>query len=229
MKKYLVVALAVLALISFTSNANALVTAFVQGVQKYQAPQNQVYFISNTLDFSDLQTKGPSSVGKIAGVTAMTTPETVQLLYIPAGTVVREVGMRIYSAWGTAGLTCYGVNIGDGSAVSGWMANLDWGPSASGTSSSVSSVSGYVAGDGTDGDQTYQPTAGMSPFTRNGRYAKDGGKYYSAADTIDATLPRVAGWGGIDARAGLTDFKIQVWAICIKPSTQLMYTRPPAF
>jgi hypothetical protein len=53
-----------------------------------------------------------------------------------------------------------------------------------------------------------------------------GGKWYSTADTIDAVIPEAATWGGAVAAAGLTDFQVQVWAICVKPSSQEAYTHP---
>lgn len=182
---------------------------FVTGNPVYGGKANEVYIISNTLDFSDLRTAGPSGTGILAGVTR---GDTVQLLDIPAGVIVTSVGLNIYSAWTTSGLTCAAVTIGDGSDVDGWFRAVDFGPTASGVS--VSS-----------GASIYSSIYQYSP----GKYALgEGGKYYSAADTIDAVIPNVATWGGPVAAAGLTDFVLRAWATCVKPSTNEAYTKPPA-
>lgn len=200
-------------LFAFSATAMAEThTRFVTGNPTTKAPDNTVFIISNTLDFSDLRTTGPSGTGALSGVTRS---DVVQLLDIPAGTYVLGVGASIYSAWTTSGLTCSGVLIGDGSGTSGWIATMDWGPTASGTST-TSGVTGMGAG-----------SAGEYIVRHPGMGDGGGGKYYSAADTIDAVIPAGGdGWGGKAVASALTDFQLQIWAVCIKPSTQEAYTKP---
>lgn len=178
-------------------------TEFTTGNPLYSPKKNEVAIISNTVDFSDLDTTGAGTAGAISGVTRS---DTVALLDIPAGTVVLQVGVYIASAWGTSGLTCYGATIGDGDDTAGWISAVDFGPTASGTSIS-------------SGGTTYIIASGGGQYAAGGKYG-NAGKYYSSADTIDATLPA---WAH-RATAGLTDFILRPWAMVIKPSTQEAYT-----
>lgn len=186
---------------------------FVTGFVSPEPPQNVPYIISNTLNFADLKT------GVLSGVSR---DDTVQLLPIPAGTIVKSVGINIYSAWSTVGTTCYGVTIGDGAGVTGWMPSVDFGPSATGVSGSYASeVSGFA----TDAEPVTTGEHNME-YLNLGDYARVGGKYYSTADTIDAVIPAIQAVGGIDSSdAAVTDFVLRIWAECVKPSTQYRYKR----
>jgi len=213
MKKHWYVSIVVvcLALVFGLSTADAAThSRFVTGVPVPEPTQGAPYVISNTLYFNDLQTRGPSGTGYLAGVSSA---DTVRLLPIPAGTIVRGVGVYIKSAWGTAGVTCGGVTIGDGDVTNGWLRAVDFGPTASGVSTSSGTSAWSMLG-----------TAGTSVIV-SGAYASTGGKMYTTEDTIDAVLPAVQGWGGIAAIAGLTDFQLTIWADCVKPSTQYKYKR----
>lgn len=180
---------------------------FVTGFTTPEPPQNTTFIIANTLNFADLKVKGNAGT-ELSGVSKS---DTVQLLSIPAGTIVKDVGINIYSAWSTAGLTCYGVTLGDGTTTDGWLLSVDFGPSASGVSRTGGVSSWTIAGN-----------AGTSIISAP-KYAYAGGKYYSAADTIDATIPAVDSTNNSYARC--TDFVLRVWAECIKPSTQYRYKR----
>lgn len=217
-KRFVSIAAVVGMVFAFSATALAEThTRFVTGNPEPKIHDNSVFIISNTLDFSDLRTTNLTGSALQAGVTR---GDTVQLLDIPAGVVVLGVGMNIYSAWTTSGLTCSGAYIGDGSGVSGWLQSIDLGPTASGTSTTfLSGVSGLYGGNvaiSTTGNHTLQY------IVNPGSYATAGGKYYSAADTIDLVLPN---WAHRTS-SGLTDFVMQVWATCVKPSTQEAYTKP---
>lgn len=178
-------------------------TSFTSGFAQPSAPEWSTFVISNYCDFSKLYT------GTNSGVTG---GDTVQLLAIPAGTFVKHVGIRIASAWSTGGATCYGVTIGDGSDTNGWLKDIDFGPTASGTSvsSGVSSVSANAA------------------WPEAGDYMIPGGKYYSTADTIDAIIPIVQRTTGVaGAVSAASDLKLQVWAECYKPNTRMNYNQNP--
>lgn len=188
--------LATITLVVCGSAMAATHSKFVTGNPIYDPKDNEVFVISNTVDFGDLSTAGPVATGVLSGVTPS---DVVQLLDIPAGTIVKNVGIYIYSAWGTSGVTCPAVTIGDGTDPNGWITAVDFGPSASGVSNS------------------------------NGAYVLvttdfDLAKYYSTADTIDATIPAVANTWRPQSLSGLTDFVLQIWAECVKPSTQEAYT-----
>jgi hypothetical protein len=179
-------------------------SSFTTGFATPTVPEHQTFVISNYCDFSKLYTNTYSGV---------TGGDTVQLLVIPAGTMVNRVGIRIASAWSTSGATCNGVTIGDGSDANGWIQSIDFGPSASGVS-----VSGVTAAiDSTSA--SYMPAQGAYAWV---------GKYYSSADTIDATIPVIARTAGLaGAIAGCTDMKIQVWAECYKPNSTYRYNQNP--
>lgn len=170
-------------------------TEFVTGNPIYQPVNDHaVYIISNTLDFADLTTVNASG-----GTSGVTNGDVVQLLDIPAGTIVKNIGARIYSAWSTSGATMAGVTIGDGTDPNGWITAFDFGAEATGVSNS------------------------------NGAYVLvttdfDTGKYYSAADTIDAVIPSINRQPGFPgAVGGATDFQLQIWAECVTPSVQNAY------
>jgi len=180
-KTFKLVALAIVTVLLGGTVWAATITDFVTGNPVYAPDRdNAVFVISNKLDFGDIDDYANSGV---------TSSDVVQLLDIPAGMVVKNVGLRINTAWGAAGNTCYGVTIGDGTDPNGWITAVDFGP----TSSGVSRANGAYHLVTTDGDI---------------------GKYYSATDTIDAVIPEVAeattgsGWSA----TGLTDFVVEVWA-----------------
>lgn len=119
----------------------------------------------------------------------VSTADVVQLLDIPAGMVVTAVGLRINTATSTSSVT--GVaTLGDGADPNGWITAFDVGATASGVSSTYE--------DGISG--VYQTT--------------DGGKYYSATDTIDMVMPTLSTFDFIaqDPRSILTDFVVEAWA-----------------
>ena len=186
--------LAVLCLVfCFGSTAMAVHThsKFIQGVAEVEpGSDNEVFVISNQLAFSGLT---PFSTGGV------TTADVVNLLRIPAGTYVLDVGMRTVTAPSMASTTGF-ATIGDSSDVDGWISIYDIGGSSSGVSTSNDS--------------------GVS-----GAYKNQGGKYYSAAGNISMTIPTLSTWDWLanDPQSICTGFVIQPWAICIKPSTQQRY------
>ena len=198
-----------------TAMAQTTHTRFITGAPQFEPKDNSVFVIANTLDFTDLRATAPYGTAALAGVSRS---DVVQLLSVPAGTIVKSVGVNIYSAWSTSGITAAGVTIGDGSDVDGWITAVDFGPSASGVSSSaLNEVSGFAVGTNT--------TAGahtMAYVVNPGAYAFAGGKYYSAADTIDAVIPATSH----QTYARCTDFVVRVWAECVKPSVKKAYTKP---
>lgn len=168
-------------------------TEFVTGNPVYRpANDHSVYIISNTVDFADLST---------AGLSGVTTGDVVQLLDIPAGTIVKNVGVYIYSAISAeSGTTATGATVGDGADPNGWITTVDLARVAAAVSGVSNSNGAYVLG--------------TTDF--------DIGKYYATADTIDMTITLVS----LQARyivSGLTDLQVQVWAECITPSTQNAY------
>ena len=132
----------------------------------------------------------------------VTTADVVQVLNVPAGMIVNAVGLRVNTATATSSVT--GVaTVGDGSDPDGWITAWTIGASASGVSSTYE--------DGIAG--VYQTT--------------DGGKYYSAADTIDVTIPTLATWDWIAAASNpvsfCTDYVVEIWAEGIMAPTQTEY------
>ena len=179
--------------------------------------ENTPFIIGNYVDFADLNTPGNRTAGIVSGVTP---GDTIQLLEIPAGTYVMDVGVRIASAWSTptiaaATSSCSNVAIGDGSSTSGWF-SMDWGPSASGVT--IASMTSGVT-------FSFPATVEYSPnYLTKGAYAMTGGKYYSAADTIDAVIPAANSRFFQQAAAGgVTDLQLQVWAICVQRNTNKAY------
>ena len=94
-----------------------------------------------------------------AGATALAASDVLEVLPIPAGTLVTNVGMVVTTA---AGVTST-IAIGDGSAAAGYLAATS--ANATGTSGGVPVLSSGA----------FAPTL-------------SGGKVYAAADTIDITI-----------------------------------------
>jgi hypothetical protein len=184
---------------------------FTTGNPEYKNHANEVFVISNRCDFGDLRTTGPAGV-ILSGVTK---GDTVQLLDIPAGTYVMAVGFEIITATTDSGITVANVLIGDNADNDGWLSSgvsVTWGATASGVSIS-SGGSTYVT-----------PTGGtaQSFYVAGGAYGHTG-KYYSSGATIAAVIPS---YGSQKATSALSDFVVQPFAICIKPSSQKAYTKP---
>lgn len=93
-----------------------------------------------------------------AGATALAANDVMEILPVPAGTIVRAVGMEVQTvaASGT-------IAIGDGTAAAGFQA------------ATVVSAAGYFGGVPVLVDGAFAPTL-------------SGGKRYGAADTIDITI-----------------------------------------
>jgi hypothetical protein len=166
------------------------------------------YVIYNYCNFADLTT------GSATGVTG---GDVVQMLKIPAGTYIKSVGAMISTKWTTTGATCYPVTIGDGNDAKGWIREMDWGPSASGVSTSAGNTNWSV----------YAATlaTGVTTMIRP-EYFKSGGSYYKSADTIDAVIPVLGRTADLPGGAsGLTDFVLKIWAEAIKMPAQYNYRR----
>lgn len=96
-----------------------------------------------------------------AGATALAATDVLEVIPIPAGTLVSNVGMEVTTA---AGVTST-LSIGDGGAAAGYLAATS--VNATGWSGGVPVVTGTPG--------AFSPTL-------------SGGKLYSAADTIDVTI-----------------------------------------
>jgi hypothetical protein len=94
-----------------------------------------------------------------AGATALAASDVLEVIPVPAGTIVSNVGMEVTTA---AGVTST-IAIGDGSAAAGYLAA---------TSANSTGWSGGV------------PVLSSGAFAPT----LSGGKLYSAADTIDITI-----------------------------------------
>jgi hypothetical protein len=94
-----------------------------------------------------------------AGATALAAADVLEVIPVPAGTLVTNVGMEVTTA---AGVTST-ISIGDGSAAAGYLAA---------TSANATGFSGGV------------PVLSSGAFAPT----LSGGKVYSAADTIDITI-----------------------------------------
>ena len=134
----------------------------------------------------------------------VTTADVVQALRIPAGMIVQAVGWRVNTAYTTSSCSGYSWDVGDGSDADGWLTEFYFSGNASGVSSTYE--------DGVAG--VYQTT--------------DGGKYYSAADTIDITVQTIAAgtigtWLDDDPESFATDFVCEFWAQGIMAPTQKEY------
>ena len=115
---------------------------------------NKTHLVEIVLDFPKI-----IAARAAAGATALAASDVVEVLPIPAGTLVTNVGMVVTTA---AGVTST-IAIGDGSAAAGYLAATS--ANATGTSCGVPVLSSGA----------FAPTL-------------SGGKVYAAADTIDITL-----------------------------------------
>lgn len=113
-----------------------------------------------------------------AGLTALASADVYEILNIPAKTLVLRVGYDVTTVEGATAT----VHIGDGSDADGFVASANLNSVGSGASALAL----------TEG----------APNTVTGY---SGGKYYSAADTIDLTLNN----NGIDAAV------VRVWALIV--------------
>lgn len=91
------------------------------------------------------------------------TADVVQLLNIPAGTVIQNVLIKIITAEGATATA----TVGDGSAAAGWDAAIDLNAAAGTTTIGVAGTDAYVSSLGSGAGN---------------------GKEYTAADTIDMTV-----------------------------------------
>jgi len=115
---------------------------------------HKVHMMEITLDFPAI-----IAARSAAGATALAASDVMEIIPIPAGTLVSNVGMVVTTA---AGVTST-ISIGDGSAAAGYLAATS--ANATGTSGGVPVLSSGA----------FAPTL-------------SGGKVYAAADTIDITL-----------------------------------------
>lgn len=115
---------------------------------------NKTHLVEIVLDFPKI-----IAARAAAGATALAASDVVEVLPIPAGTLVTNVGMSVTTA---AGVTST-IAIGDGSAAAGYLAA---------TSANSTGVSGGV------------PVLSSGAFAPT----LSGGKVYAAADTIDITI-----------------------------------------
>ena len=115
---------------------------------------NKTHLVEIVLDFPKI-----IAARAAAGATALAASDVVEVLPIPAGTLVTNVGMSVTTA---AGVTST-IAIGDGSAAAGYLAA---------TSANATGISGGV------------PVLSSGAFAPT----LSGGKVYAAADTIDITI-----------------------------------------
>jgi len=115
---------------------------------------HKVHLVEMILDFPAI-----IAARSAAGATALAASDVMEIIPIPAGTLVSNVGMVVTTA---AGVTST-ISIGDGSAAAGYLAATS--ANAAGTSGGVPVLSSGA----------FAPTL-------------SGGKVYAAADTIDITL-----------------------------------------
>jgi hypothetical protein len=115
---------------------------------------HKVHLVEMILDFPAI-----IAARLAAGATALAAADVMEIIPIPAGTLVSNVGMVITTA---AGVTST-ISIGDGSAAAGYLAAT----SANAT--------------GTSGGAPVLASGAFAPTL-------SGGKVYAAADTIDITL-----------------------------------------
>lgn len=176
----------------------ATITDFVEGNPVYAPDSNNAVFVI----------ANKLDFGDIDNYTngGVTTADVVQALDIPAGMIVNAVGYRVNTAYSNTGCSTYTWTIGDGSDANGWLTAVHYG--GAGSASGVSST--YE--DGVAG--VYQTTSG--------------GKYYSAADTIDITVQTIAAgtigtWLAGDPQSFATDFVCEIWAEGIMAPLQKAY------
>jgi hypothetical protein len=115
---------------------------------------HKVHLVEMTLDFPAI-----IAARLAAGATALAAADVMEIIPIPAGTLVSNVGMVVTTA---AGVTST-ISIGDGSAAAGYLAATS--ANAAGTSGGAPALTSGA----------FAPTL-------------SGGKVYAAADTIDITL-----------------------------------------
>jgi hypothetical protein len=115
---------------------------------------NKTHLVEIVLDFPAI-----IAARAAAGATALAASDVLEVLPIPAGTIVTNVGMVVTTA---AGVTST-IAIGDGSAAAGYLAA---------TSANSAATSGGV------------PVLSSGAFAPT----LSGGKVYAAADTIDITI-----------------------------------------
>ena len=128
---------------------------FNKGSAAYPADSlNKTVRVEITLNFPTI-----IAARTAAGATALAASDVMEIIPIPAGTIVSNVGMVVTTA---AGVTST-ISIGDGGAAAGYLAATS--VNATGTSGGVPVLSSGA----------FAPTL-------------SGGKLYSAADTIDITL-----------------------------------------
>jgi len=128
---------------------------FNKGTAAYPANDlNKSVRVEMVLDFPKI-----IAARSAAGATALAASDVMEIIPIPAGTIVSNVGMVVTTA---AGVTST-ISIGDGSAAAGYLAATS--ANATGTSGGVPVLSSGA----------FAPTL-------------SGGKVYAAADTIDITL-----------------------------------------
>lgn len=128
---------------------------FNKGTAAYPANDlNKSVRVEMVLDFPKI-----IAARTAAGATALAASDVMEIIPIPAGTIVSNVGMVVTTA---AGVTST-ISIGDGGAAAGYLAATS--VNATGTSGGVPVLASGA----------FAPTL-------------SGGKLYSAADTIDITL-----------------------------------------
>ena len=115
---------------------------------------NKCHRVEITLDFPKI-----IAARLAAGATALAAADVLEVIPVPAGTLVSNVGMSVITA---AGVTST-IAIGDGTAATGYLAA---------TSANATGISGGV------------PVLSAGAFAPT----LSGGKVYSAADTIDITI-----------------------------------------
>ena len=128
---------------------------FNAGSAAYPADSlNKSHRVEILLDFPKI-----SAARAAAGLTALAASDVLEILPIPAGSIVSNVGMVVTTA---AGVTST-LSIGDGGAAAGYLAATS--VNATGTSGGVPVLASGA----------FAPTL-------------SGGKVYAAADTIDVTI-----------------------------------------
>lgn len=115
---------------------------------------NKVHRVEVVLDFPKI-----IAARAAAGAAALVTNDVLEVIPIPAGTVVSNVGMEVTTVAGVAST----LSIGDGSAAAGFLA--------------ATSVNALVMSGGV-------PVLAAGAFAPT----LSGGKLYAAADTIDVTI-----------------------------------------
>ena len=114
---------------------------------------NKCHRVEVVLDFPKI-----IAARSAAGATALAATDVLEVIPIPAGTLVSNVGMEIITV-GASG----SISIGDGGATAGYLA------------ATVSTSAGYFGGVPVLASGAFAPTL-------------SGGKVYAAADTIDVLI-----------------------------------------